>query len=304
VYVAARRADRARQQLLHLVDDIGGFVRRRMRIDIVCGIGERALVGPELPKRYHEAMWAVLWGLHRGDRATFYGDSAGARDPLASHGLYRGARSLQEAFSAGKSKETSLCVDRVVQDVLWASGGSVEAIRSHFVELLWELVAVIERRGEVEPKTLSEMLASFTASLQQSQTARELTTVFARRVRELFDAIERPRGLGLRAKLERAHRLIVQGHREPIDRAAVARRVGVSPQHLSRRFKEAFGFGLRELLVKTRVDSAKQLLRGTQMTIKQIGEEAGFRSACYFTQAFKRVVGTTPERYRAQARAT
>jgi AraC-like DNA-binding protein len=301
-YVRAGRPDKTRSRLLGLVHRIAELVQKRMRVDVVCGIGERAIEGTELPKRYDEAMWAVLWGLHRGERATFYRESVGAGDMLATHGLYRGARALREAFSAGNRAETSLAVDRVLKDVLWVSGGSLEAIRSHLSELLWELYAVLERRGDIEPKPLSEMLEACTAALHQGQTAREVTTAFARLVDESLDAAQLPRTLSLRAKLARARRLVEQGYQGPIDRAVVARRVGLSPQHLSRCFKNAFGMGLRELLVRTRVDAAKRLLRGTAMTITQVGVETGFGSACYFSQAFKREVGTTPERYRAGAR--
>jgi AraC-like DNA-binding protein len=297
-HLPAASEERTKARLVTLVEKFALFARRKVGLRIACGVSQRALVGTELPERHREALWAAQWGVHRGELATFYRQDKRGPAALPEHGLYAAQRALRAAFAAGDRLATGAAGEGVIQEVLWASGGSIEAIRSHLIALLFELLALIERRGEMEPRVLEETMTHSTRSLLDARTASELTTTFARLVRELQAGPSRRSVLSLRAKLEQARRIIERGYREPMDRASIARTVGISPAHLSREFKATFGMGLREMLVHRRIDGAQRLLRMTTLNVKQVAQETGFSSAAYFVHSFRRATGMTPEQYR------
>ena len=78
----------------------------------------------------------------------------------------------------------------------------------------------------------------------------------------------------------------------------VAEFVGLSRRTLQRRFQDLLGHSVEKEIMKTRIHRAKRLLSETDFTMTAIAIKAGFATADYFVQAFKREVGTTPGQYR------
>lgn len=77
--------------------------------------------------------------------------------------------------------------------------------------------------------------------------------------------------------------------------AAVA---NLSPSHFVRSFRAETGMSPHRYLVQTRVERAKGLLSGTDLTIAQIAQTCGFSSPGHLASWFKRVTGATPLAYR------
>src|SRR3546814_1749961 len=61
----------------------------------------------------------------------------------------------------------------------------------------------------------------------------------------------------------------------------------------------AAGSGFRILHDEVRSERARELLRGSDLPIAQVGASVGFRDAREFRRAFKRWTGTTPSAMRA-----
>jgi AraC family transcriptional regulator len=80
------------------------------------------------------------------------------------------------------------------------------------------------------------------------------------------------------------------------DIAAVA---CLSPYHLSRSFKLATGIGLHRYIVTRRVERAKDLILKTNLPLAEIACTVGFGSQPSFTVRFRREIGITPGRLRA-----
>jgi transcriptional regulator GlxA family with amidase domain len=86
------------------------------------------------------------------------------------------------------------------------------------------------------------------------------------------------------------------GRRLPL--AAVARRAGMSPRTLSRRFHDQVGSTPAAWIAEARVRRAQRLLETTHLSVEQIAAAAGFGSAAVLRVHFVDVVGTSPLTYR------
>jgi LacI family transcriptional regulator len=82
----------------------------------------------------------------------------------------------------------------------------------------------------------------------------------------------------------------------------VAEDVGLSRRALERRFHRYCGRTPKEELIRVRIEHAKTLLARTDQTSESIARKSGFASVVYFTKAFRREVGTTPNAYRMAQR--
>jgi transcriptional regulator GlxA family with amidase domain len=81
--------------------------------------------------------------------------------------------------------------------------------------------------------------------------------------------------------------------------ADIASRAGMSTRTLNRRFREQTGTTPLRWLHRERVRQAQYLLEATTHPIDRIAGEVGFGSPTAFRERFKRVVGTSPNAYRA-----
>lgn len=91
------------------------------------------------------------------------------------------------------------------------------------------------------------------------------------------------------------------GERPSVDK--VARDLRVSSRTLQRRLEEA-GTSYQRLLDEVRDQAARRLLTRTDLDASQVAFLLGFEELNSFTRAFQHWAGTTPMRFRAQARAS
>jgi len=71
---------------------------------------------------------------------------------------------------------------------------------------------------------------------------------------------------------------------------------------LESRFKKLIGRTPHEEILRVRLDRVKQLLTGTDLSLEQIAERAGFPHVEYLSVAFRREVGMPPSQFRAKNR--
>ena len=81
--------------------------------------------------------------------------------------------------------------------------------------------------------------------------------------------------------------------------AAIA---NVSPARLSREFRLAAGMSVAAYARAARVEAARKLVRESDRSLADVAIEAGFADQSHLCRAFRRVLGTTPARYRDCAR--
>ena len=72
----------------------------------------------------------------------------------------------------------------------------------------------------------------------------------------------------------------------------------LSRRQLGRVLQQHYGMGFRELMLRTRMDSAQWQLRNTQKSVLQIAGELGYDSESAFYQQFRARFGVSPMQYR------
>ena len=78
--------------------------------------------------------------------------------------------------------------------------------------------------------------------------------------------------------------------------------LGISTSHFSSVFKEATGQTFMEVLIRTRMDKARELLENTTLKNYEIAEKVGFADPHYFSISFKKATGKSPTEYAREKR--
>lgn len=74
----------------------------------------------------------------------------------------------------------------------------------------------------------------------------------------------------------------------------ICRHIPISKYYFCKRFKQVTGQTVMRYILKVRIDTAKNMLENTDLSVGQISERCGFSSQSYFCRVFKEELGITP----------
>lgn len=89
---------------------------------------------------------------------------------------------------------------------------------------------------------------------------------------------------------------------EDADLPAIAAAAGCSPHHLSRLFHAVTGLTLSGLRTQLRVRAALERIEGGAADLSSVACDVGFFDHAHMTRTFRRLLGSTPTRLRAELR--
>lgn len=149
-------------------------------------------------------------------------------------------------------------------------------------QLLQELFTIASSDSHVKDMQINEKLSALlTLLMQDSWNPNQNSPRFTgkRNLREIKDYID-------------LH------YHQKITLDNLAQQFFINKFYLTRLFKEQFGISVNHYLLQVRTTRAKQLLRFSDLSIEQVGQECGMNDANYFSRMFKKVEGITPGEYR------
>jgi AraC-like DNA-binding protein len=109
-----------------------------------------------------------------------------------------------------------------------------------------------------------------------------------------------PEELANLAHLRRARDLMDREYATALDVGALARAALMSTAHFSRQFRAAYGETPYAYLMTRRIERAKALLRGGELSVTEVCLAVGCSSLGSFSARFTQLVGETPTAYRAR----
>ncbi len=102
------------------------------------------------------------------------------------------------------------------------------------------------------------------------------------------------------ALFEAIRRHIDENYATPLTRESVAQAFYISPNYLSHLFQKTGAVGFNEYLTHTRLEHARQLLKGYDLKVKDVALACGFIDSNYFCRLFRKHTERSPSEYRRQ----
>jgi transcriptional regulator GlxA family with amidase domain len=94
-----------------------------------------------------------------------------------------------------------------------------------------------------------------------------------------------------------------KGSMQELDLAFLARRLGMSPRTMSRRFLDELQISPGKWIQAKRLETARSLLEETKLDISDVCRRVGYHDVASFSRLFSRTSGMTPGEYRKHLRA-
>jgi AraC-like DNA-binding protein len=97
----------------------------------------------------------------------------------------------------------------------------------------------------------------------------------------------------------KARNFIQEHFADQLSLRSVAKAAGISPGHLSEKFRQITGVNFVDYVGRIRVEQACARLENGDARISEIAFDVGFQSLSQFNRVFKKVSGKSPTEYRA-----
>ncbi len=191
-------------------------------------------------------------------------------------------------------------------DELAASNPTQEGLQTYMLELLGILSETAAGHGvnlaRLHNTTTENNLFGELQNLSTIGKAFRWVSAFACKLREAISGNRQNSHIRF---VEDAKQLIFRLHTDmDLGLETVCDQLGVSPSYFSSTFKRETGTSFVQYLTMTRMERAKELLKGTDLKTYEIAEAVGINESNYFSFCFKRYAGISPSQYRASARMT
>jgi AraC family transcriptional regulator len=100
-------------------------------------------------------------------------------------------------------------------------------------------------------------------------------------------------------RLKRVLDYIAETLETNISLSQLASIAGMSPHYFSELFKQSTGWAPHNYVLLRRIERAKQQLRDPKRSVIEAGLDAGFQNASHFARVFRKLVGSTPSKFRS-----
>ena len=167
-----------------------------------------------------------------------------------------------------------------------------------------ELVMGVEKRaffaGTV--KYAINYRRNYIHELQACADKEAMKKWFLDKTAEICSNMENAREKEAVSVIEKAKAYIRDNYKKDISLDEVSREVDISPYYYSKLFKQETGGNFIEYLTEIRLKNARELLKDSRLSIKEICVESGYSDPNYFSRIFKKYEGVTPSEFRERLR--
>lgn len=90
-------------------------------------------------------------------------------------------------------------------------------------------------------------------------------------------------------------------NKTPLDQITLkeaAECIHINPSYLSQLFKQQLNKKFVDYITELRIEESKRLLQNTTLRMSEIADRVGYSDLAYFSNNFKRIVGSSPSEYR------
>ncbi len=193
-------------------------------------------------------------------------------------------------------------LNRVLVLIYSRGQGQGDLVRSFILELVVMVSRTVVASGANADQVIAgnyQVLASLAHAADEVTQARTVADYLERAIQAVPPAGEAP----VSAQIARAvaHMRLHAGQLG-LSRDETATVAGLSPCHFSTVLRQQTGQTFSALLRQFRVTKAQQLVRATQLPLREIARQCGFPNAAGFSRVFRQTLGTPPGAWRRARR--
>nr|WP_251035562.1 response regulator [Paenibacillus sp. ISL-20] len=275
-----------------MVQMISSALKRFVNIDIVLGISDWFADFDGIKKGYEQAGTALAHQFYHPDTSIFYYQHLKQK----SESVYKQADAyLSQMKSALKEEANDRFMELLSQ---WEKFlAQEECMEEKDVRKVYEglLFMIGESRG-TPGGTVQEDVTAF----EEIHNFQQLSAAYRARFEERFKNRNHLEMKGYSQLTRNIMEYTEEHYPESLSLKLFGDLFHVSPNYVSRLFKQEVGQGLFDYINELRIEKAKILLKDYRYKIYDVAEMVGFNNQAHFAIVFQKYTGFSPKQYRKE----
>lgn len=263
-------------------------------IEVNIGAGNIAESLYLLNESYEQACEVIRYSESYGNRVNLYSELIQIED------VYYYPREYDEKIYnyvvVGKEDEAKRIIERIYEENFVRNMGIVSV---HAIEMLksrlWDCMFSMAEKYEIS-------LDSSKMKCQEEWKGKNIKSYFDMIYGVVDVLAEEIRGKRTLVQSNSVYKIMKYVHENYCDNALSLKQIsatyGFHENYISNIFKNAYGENLSVYIEKLRIEKACELIKNTDMKIREIAEEVGYTSDASFRRAFKKIIGVSPGEFR------
>ncbi|BFH61960.1 response regulator [Paenibacillus azoreducens] len=288
----------AAQQTLAVLDEIRINVYKYLNLTMTIGAGTVCPYPSEIHQSYRKAVEALDYRLILGnDRVIWIGDVETERNESLVFDEFK-EQSLIRCMKVGTAEELEELIGKMFGGIPIPQL-SVQDCQVYLMEILACIMKVAKEFGVELEELFGEGAHPF-AEVYKYNNLQEVQQWMGAICLKLMNSIAQGRQSGYNQLVENAKEYIRLHFRESdISIHRVCQHLHISTGYFSSIFKKEVKMTFVNYLLQIRMETAKEMLRSTDLKTFEIAEAVGFTDPNYFSFCFRKKFGISPKSYRS-----
>lgn len=296
------------QIVLIVFEDIGGIRHQLEEIiltedqekgfSLTIGIGDRYNQLLDLHLSYEEACSAAALSRIHGSGSLYFFHNISSDHTYYSKQLQKIVdHKIYQDLKSGDFEEVKKDVAELLTELKNASI-PYEAVATAINNIVFMSCKTINEQGYDVNEIFEEMGLPIYFNQDNNFTYKEIEERLYSFYSTISSFIESKRGNRIERLIVEMKAYMNENYAENISLTSLSREFNISPSYLSILFREITSEHFSDYLTNIRIQKGKELLKNTDLRIKEIAAQIGYRDAYYFSSVFKKVTGVNPTQYR------
>jgi two-component system response regulator YesN len=272
-------------------------VQKILKISLTMGIGH-SIVGPDdFYLSYHQALSAVRQKAYLGKGQVIVFQSSMEQNNIDCLYPTEQEKEIIEALRILNTTSLENALQQFIRN-LNQTPVALPVFRQHCTRLLYIILSSVEEMG-IDCRSLLNELGDPASRLSRYETLQDIENGLKQYLDRFSALIRQHRSARFSTFVREVIDFIRQHYAEDLTLSAVAEIVHITPNYLSKIFKEEMKCNFVDYLNKYRIEKARQLIHSQpEKKTYEIAEQVGFKDYKYFTFVFKKYTGKTPKECR------
>ena len=298
VIFTGNRSREFREKIHSICQEIQQKVKEVIGIETSIGIGSWVRLPQELIYSYRLAEKAIGYRYLLGGNLLLDMEE---KQTDKSINLIKPLEELTDEIKAGNRQRVTEILNQIEEEI---KGAMVE--KSYACIYLQQVIRAIGNTCQSlsdDPEKIIAEREKLLKSVSQAKTFDDAAVLVKEYAGSVFDSLKDLNSSSSQKQGILAMDYIRNNYMDPdLSLNSICSYLNISTSYFSTIFKEMTGETFVEVLTRTRMEKAKELLENTTMKNYEIAEKVGFSDPHYFGIAFKKITGKTPTEYAREKR--
>ena len=273
------------------------FIKKYLGFSVSIGIGRTRKSILDTPGSYSEALTALKSKIYRGKKSIlFFDPQENVKKPESVLYPFNEEKEMAACLKTLDIDGINAVIDKIFTGFA-ESRATPESVKNICSRMI---VTAISCMGEMGVDMQGKLGASFNPyrEVEVLDVLEDLRKWLLSFFESMIVLVQKNKTEKFKGIIKAALKYIEENYQRDITLADISSIVYVTPNYLSRVFKEELGVNFVEWLNKFRVGKAKLLLLEGGAKTYEVAEKVGYRDYKYFSSIFKKYAGCSPKEFK------